>query len=289
VEKLQEAVEDYRHKCIIAENLKKELEGTVKIRSEELKKSIELLEREKISCVELKHNLVEKDRLYQRVTNELERSNGTLSQNYEETNSRLHRIENHLKMKTQELEALQRNYDSLGKKLAETERFMKTSKEISEQASCKKSQTIDELESKLRSLKHSSKETIESLEAQLAEFQNQKKTEGILIDKNIECNNNLKQQRLKELEVIRLEEANKQLVMDFEAESKLVLSLKQRLKTSRSQEEYEEVERKVGELQRKIGEVSQVYEDKLMRIGREMELIKVEQVKSPVVELAGKV
>jgi hypothetical protein len=69
----------------------------------------------------------------------------------------------------------------------------------------------------LRSLRNSSKETIEGLEAQLSELQSQKKAECLLIDKSIECTNSLKQQRLKELEVIRLEETNQQLLMDLEA------------------------------------------------------------------------
>jgi hypothetical protein len=145
VERLQELIEDYKYKAIVSENLKKELEATVKVRNEELKKSIELLEREKIACVELKHSLTEKDKLYLRVTGELEKSNATLSQSYEETNTHLQRAELLLKNKAQEFDTLQRNYETLTKKFAETERLMKTSKELSEQASLKKSQVIDEL------------------------------------------------------------------------------------------------------------------------------------------------
>lgn len=60
VERLQEENEDYKHKYYVAENSKKEHESATKVKSEELKRIIQQLEKEKITVVEQKHQIVEK-------------------------------------------------------------------------------------------------------------------------------------------------------------------------------------------------------------------------------------
>lgn len=50
----------------------------------------------------------------------MEKSANVLSQSFEDSNTRVQKLESNLKTKTSDLEALQRNYDHLAKKLAET-------------------------------------------------------------------------------------------------------------------------------------------------------------------------
>lgn len=58
----------------MAENSKKEFEASAKVRAEDLKKALQQLEKEKISCVELRYQITEKDKSFQRVTAEMEKS-----------------------------------------------------------------------------------------------------------------------------------------------------------------------------------------------------------------------
>lgn len=50
----------------------------------------------------------------------MEKSGNVLSQSFEDANTRVQKLEFNLKNKTNDLEALQRNYDHLAKKLTET-------------------------------------------------------------------------------------------------------------------------------------------------------------------------
>ena len=93
----------------MAENQKKELEATTKIKSEENKQLLQKLEKEKIQVVELRHQLSEKEKFYQRITSEMEKSNQMVSQNYEEANSKMNKFEVSLKTKNAESEHLQKN------------------------------------------------------------------------------------------------------------------------------------------------------------------------------------
>lgn len=58
----------------------------------------------------------------------MEKSNGVISQSFEDANSRIQKLENALKNKTQEHDSLQRLYDNLNKKLNENEKLIKATK-----------------------------------------------------------------------------------------------------------------------------------------------------------------
>lgn len=58
----------------------------------------------------------------------MEKSGNVLSQSFEDANTRVQKLEFNLKNKTNDFETLQRNYDHLAKKLAETEKVMKANK-----------------------------------------------------------------------------------------------------------------------------------------------------------------
>lgn len=58
----------------------------------------------------------------------MEKSNGVISQSFEDANSRIQKLENALKNKTQEHDNLQRLYDNLNKKFNENEKLIKATK-----------------------------------------------------------------------------------------------------------------------------------------------------------------
>ena len=105
----------------------------------------------------------EKEKFYQRITSELEKSNQTLSQNFEEANSKGNRLETNYKAKCTNYENLQRDYDILNKRLIEAEKQIKSNKEIFDRTNFEKTKMIDELESQLRQLNRTSKDTISKL------------------------------------------------------------------------------------------------------------------------------
>ena len=67
VERLQEENEENKHKYFVAENSKREMESTIRVKTEEVKRCLQNLEKEKILTVELKHQLTEKEKFYQRM------------------------------------------------------------------------------------------------------------------------------------------------------------------------------------------------------------------------------
>ena len=71
---------------------------------------IQKLEKEKITSVEYKHQISEKEKFYQRVTSELEKSNETLSINFEEVTSKANKFENSYKAKCSDHDHLQKNF-----------------------------------------------------------------------------------------------------------------------------------------------------------------------------------
>lgn len=50
VEKYQEENEDHKHKFLVAENGKKEYEATAKVKTDELKRALQQLEKEKVTA-----------------------------------------------------------------------------------------------------------------------------------------------------------------------------------------------------------------------------------------------
>ena len=86
------------------------------------------------------------------------------------------------------------------------------------------------------------------------------------MNERIESAANLKIHRQNELEVVRLEEINKELKADIENEKKLVKKLESQLLTWYSPEQYQELETKFNEIDGKRFEAAKYYEDKLLKI-----------------------
>lgn len=57
VEKYQMENEEHKHRFFVAENSRKDLEATSKVKQEELKQTLKQLEKEKIAVVELKYQM----------------------------------------------------------------------------------------------------------------------------------------------------------------------------------------------------------------------------------------
>lgn len=62
---------------------------------------------------------------------------------------------------------------------------MRKNKEIFDQTNFKKMQKIDELETKLRGLDRTSRDTIEELQLKIDEFSNYRKTENLFMNERI--------------------------------------------------------------------------------------------------------
>ena len=62
---------------------------------------------------------------------------------------------------------------------------MRKNKEIFDQTNFKKTQKIDELETKLRGLDRTSRDTIEELQLKIDEFSNYRKTENLFMNERI--------------------------------------------------------------------------------------------------------
>lgn len=69
-----------------------------------------------------------------------------------------------------------KNCEFLEKKLNENEKLANKNKEIFDQTNFKKTQMIQDLESKLRLANKTSRDTIEDLEFKMEEMKNQRKT-----------------------------------------------------------------------------------------------------------------
>lgn len=83
VEKYQTENEDNKHKFFLAENNKKDLEATSKVKQEELKQTLKLLEKEKITVAELRHQMKEKDKNFSLVLQEVQENNEAISKKYD--------------------------------------------------------------------------------------------------------------------------------------------------------------------------------------------------------------
>lgn len=88
MEKYQEENEENKYKYFVAENAKKEMEASAKVKAEELKKTLKTLEKEKILNVELKHQVGEKEKNYSRVISEVQESNTNISDRFEDVNAK---------------------------------------------------------------------------------------------------------------------------------------------------------------------------------------------------------
>lgn len=117
VEKYQTENEDNKHKYFMAENNKKDLEATSKVKQEELKQTLKILEKEKITVAELRHQMKEKDRNFSLVLEELQNNNQIISKKYDEASAKLAKLESDLKIKNIETEQLRRELDRKEKEL----------------------------------------------------------------------------------------------------------------------------------------------------------------------------
>lgn len=110
VEKYQMENEENKHRFFIAENSRKDLEATSKVKQEELKQVLKQLEKEKITVVELRHQLTEKDKNFSTVIEDLGTANKDISLKYDDCHSQLNRLETDLKVKTIELDQTKREF-----------------------------------------------------------------------------------------------------------------------------------------------------------------------------------
>ena len=67
----------------MAENAKKDLEATSKVKQEELKQVLKHFEKEKITVVQLRHQLNEKDRNFSNILEGVQTTNHQISQKYD--------------------------------------------------------------------------------------------------------------------------------------------------------------------------------------------------------------
>ena len=121
VEKFQMENEENKHRFFVAENSRKDLEATSKVRQEELKQTLKQLEKEKIATVELKYQLSEKDRNFNNVISDIQKTNQEISDKYDKTASLLQKAENDLKAKNKENEELRKKVEGLEKELKSRE------------------------------------------------------------------------------------------------------------------------------------------------------------------------
>ena len=121
VEKFQMENEENKHRFFVAENSRKDLEATSKVRQEELKQTLKQLEKEKIATVELKYQLSEKDRNFNNVISDIQKTNQEISDKYDKTASLLQKAENDLKAKNKENEELRKKVEGLEKEVKSRE------------------------------------------------------------------------------------------------------------------------------------------------------------------------
>ena len=121
VEKFQMENEENKHRFFVAENSRKDLEATSKVRQEELKQTLKQLEKEKIATVELKYQLSEKDRNFNNVISDIQKTNQEISDKYDKTASLLQKAENDIKAKNKENEELRKKVEALEKEVKSRE------------------------------------------------------------------------------------------------------------------------------------------------------------------------
>lgn len=129
VEKYQTENEDHKHKFFLAENSKKELEATSKVKQEELKQVLKQLEKEKIVLVETRHQMREKDKNFSQVMKELQEANQIISDKHDEATARVKKMESDLKIKTIEIDQLKRELERSGKELTGKKEELEKEKE----------------------------------------------------------------------------------------------------------------------------------------------------------------
>lgn len=93
--------------------------------------------------------------------------------------------------------------------------------------------------------------------------------------------------RMNELEVVRLEEINKELKQDIEAKNNIIKNLEEKLMASYPEEEYKELEAKYYELDKHIYESARQYEERLLESQKECEMLRMSQLRSPAEERGG--
>jgi Tfp pilus assembly protein PilO len=67
----------------VAENSRKDIEATSKVKQEELKQTLKQLEKEKVNVVELRYQLAEKDKNFTNILTDIEKTNQDISQKYD--------------------------------------------------------------------------------------------------------------------------------------------------------------------------------------------------------------
>jgi chromosome segregation ATPase len=101
----------------MAENAKNDLDGISRVKQEELKQVLKQLEKEKITVVELRHQILEKDKNFSKVVEELQASSQTVSEKYDEAHSKLGKAESDMKIKNIEVEQMKRELERKEKEL----------------------------------------------------------------------------------------------------------------------------------------------------------------------------
>lgn len=97
-----------------------------------------------------------------------------------------------MKTKENDYKELHRNYEIVCRENRENENLLKKNKEIYDQTNFKKTQKIDELETKLRGLDRASRDTIEGLQIKIEEYSNYRKTENLFMNERIESASSMK-------------------------------------------------------------------------------------------------
>jgi hypothetical protein len=100
----------------VAENSRNDLEAISKVKEKELKQVIKQFEKEKVTVVELRHQLTEKDKNFSKIVEELQSANQTGNDKYDEV--KLSKVESDLKIKTIEIDQLRRELERKEKDLS---------------------------------------------------------------------------------------------------------------------------------------------------------------------------
>ena len=90
--------------------------------------------------------------------------------------------------------------------------------------------------------------------------------------------NELKNLRKYELEIVRLEESNKELQSEVNSEKAMITKLEEKLLTFYSEEQYKELEEKYAELDKKRFETARYYENKIKNMQKEIDCLKMENL-----------
>ena len=84
-----------------------------------------------------------------------------------------------------------------------------------------------------------------------------------------------------ELELVKQKQINRQLQLDYEDKCSFIKKLEEKLLHTYSVEEYQDLENKLKELDKKRISSSKFYEEKLLKIQKENEQLKLQKLQNP--------